>query len=128
MVMKFNNRIISLSFLVLAVSFVHTFADAAGNEKRTYTSSTLTGFSMYPTIKSGESIFYTNASLDELKLGDIVVFTDFVSGERVCHRIVEIKDGKAKSKGDNNRFRDRGFISNKNLVGKVTHIEGKSIS
>lgn len=126
--MKLNVRIFSLSVLVLVFSFTHSFADNSGNGNRTYRSSTLTGFSMYPTIKSGESIYYTDASLDELQLGDIVVFTDFISGERVCHRIVEIKDGKAKSKGDNNRFRDRGFISNKNLVGKVTHIEGQSIS
>jgi len=126
--MKPNARIILLAFFVLTISFARSYAETTGNERRTYKSSTLSGFSMYPTIKSGESIFYTNASLDDLKLGDIVVFTDFVSGERVCHRIVEIKNGKAKSKGDNNRFRDRGFISNKNLVGKVTHIEGQSLS
>lgn len=126
--MKPNARIILLAFFVLTISFARSYAETTGNERRTYKSSTLSGFSMYPTIKSGESIFYTNASLDDLKLGDIVVFTDFVSGERVCHRIVEIKNGKAKSKGDNNRFRDRGFISDKNLVGKVTHIEGQSIS
>ena len=126
--MKLNTRIFPLTLLLVLFSFTGLHAGNSATHAPCYTSSTLHGFSMYPTIKSGESILYTDATVDDLEPGDIVVFTDFVSGERVCHRIVEIKDGRAKSKGDNNRFRDRGFISNKNLVGKVTHIAGQSIS
>lgn len=126
--MKFNARTFLLTLLVVLFSFTSSFAENTASQAPRYTASRLHGFSMYPTIKSGESILYTNANVDDLEPGDIVVFTDFVSGERVCHRVVEIKNGKAKSKGDNNRFRDRGFISNKNLIGKVTHISGRSIS
>jgi signal peptidase I len=116
--------IIVLAFVFLASGFSQN-AEAANSAK--FYKSQLYGYSMYPTIKSGEYIFYKTADVAEVSEGDIVVFTDRKTGERVCHRVTAIMDGKLKTKGDNNRFSDRGFISNQNLLGVVTHVNGKSV-
>jgi signal peptidase I len=89
--------------------------------------SQLHGVSMHPTIKSGEYIVYQSVSIEELKPGDIIVFIDRRSGEKICHRVDSIESGLIKAKGDNNRFRDRGMITSENLIGRVTHISGQSV-
>ena len=80
---------------------------------------------MYPTIKSGEYVLYVKTTVQDLNNGDIIVYKDRFTGERVCHRVVNIIDGRVKAKGDNNRFRDRGFITDEELIGLVTHIKNK---
>jgi signal peptidase I len=116
--------IVVLMFVFLVSGFSQN-ADAANGSK--YFKSQLYGYSMYPTIKSGEFIFYKTASVTEIAEGDIVIFKDRKTGERVCHRVTAVVEGKLKTKGDNNRFSDRGFISNSNLLGVVTHVNGKSV-
>jgi len=126
--MKVLSRNIALLTVITSLLLSVTVGANAAYGEPPVVRSQLHGFSMYPTIKSGEFIVYRHTSVSDLKTGDIVVFVDTVSGERVCHRVVEIEDGKIKSKGDNNRFRDRGCISDSNLLGKVTHISGRSVS
>jgi signal peptidase I len=93
-----------------------------------YTRSKLHGFSMFPTIKSGESILYKKVPIEVIREGDIIVFRDQVTGGQVCHRVDAIDPtGTIKTKGDNNRFRDRGLITSENLIGLVTHINGESV-
>jgi len=126
--MKNSSRLILLFSVFVGLFSVSSLSVQAANAEPAVVRSQLHGFSMYPTIKSGEFIIYRKAYVSQLKPGDIVVFIDSVSGERVCHRVVEVEDGAVKSKGDNNRFRDRGMISDNNLLGKVTHIGGRSVS
>ncbi len=113
--------------LIFVVLFTLSFCSLSAYGEPPVVRSQLHGYSMYPTIQSGDFVVYRSTSFSDLQVGDIVVFQDNFTGERVCHRIVELDNNRAKSKGDNNRFRDRGFISNNNLIGKVTHIGGKSV-
>lgn len=126
--MKNLFRYVFLLLCVNSIAPITSQASALSASEPAVVRSQLHGFSMYPTIKSGDYVVYRKTQFSNLKPGDIVVFVDTSTGERVCHRIVEIEDGRAKSKGDNNRFRDRGFISDQNLLGKVTHIGGRSLS
>lgn len=63
---------------------------------------------------------------DEVKVGDIVVYDPnsdcFSSGGPIVHRIVDIRDGKIITKGDNeitNTKEDRCSVSQQNIKGKV---------
>jgi len=122
--MKSSKKALFL-FLGSALAFAIGSMSLTAAEGSQYYRSQLRGYSMHPTIKSGEFIVYKDVSVNELKEGDIIVYKDLRTGERVCHRVIAVNDGMVKAKGDNNRFRDRGFISNQNLLGLVTQINGK---
>ena len=59
------------------------------------------GNSMMPFIKDGrDSLIFSNLNLD-IRVGDAVL-AEIHKGVFVCHRIVEIKDGKVTLRGDGN--------------------------
>ena len=59
------------------------------------------GNSMMPFIKDGrDSLFFSNLNLD-IRVGEAVL-AEIHKGVFVCHRIVEIKDGKVTLRGDGN--------------------------
>lgn len=91
---------------------------------------TIVSPSMEPNIKVYDVIieFKVNDESD-LKVGDIITFyTDEIDtgGYTVTHRINEINviNGKRRyiTKGDNNQSVDNGFITYKDIVGKVKYI------
>ena len=114
-----------ISYLPVLCVIAYFLTVAGLSAQDQYFRSKLTGYSMYPTIKSGEYVLYVKTTVQDLNNGDIIVYKDRFTGERVCHRVVNIIDGRVKAKGDNNRFRDRGFITDEELIGLVTHIKNK---
>jgi hypothetical protein len=59
------------------------------------------GNSMMPFIKDGrDSLIFSNLNLD-IRVGEAVL-AEIHKGVFVCHRIVEIKDGKVTLRGDGN--------------------------
>lgn len=78
------------------------------------------GDSMLPNIKSGSRVYTDNSvKLNELRSGDIVVFQ--AEGNFVVHRFYR-KYSAFYTKGDNNPLKDRNYINEKTLVGKVVKI------
>lgn len=78
------------------------------------------GTSMYPAIKPGDIVFTDNKiNLGDLRDGDIIVFV--AEGDFVVHRLHK-KNGKIFTKGDNNPEKDKNYLNNKTLIGKVIKI------
>ena len=44
------------------------------------------GYSMYPFLKSGSKVLVKRVGLDDLKVGDIVVYK--TNGQTICHRVI----------------------------------------
>ena len=78
---------------------------------------------MLPTLENGRFVTYGKAHLADLSIGDIIIFKDLHTGERICHRVIEVHVGFVKTKGDANRFPDRVLVTDKNLIGKVVQVD-----
>ena len=85
---------------------------------------TIEGFSMYPTLRTGDWVDIDPALKQTLKAGDLIVFRK--EKQLVCHRLVEIfeKDGNTwvKTKGDTVKGGDP-LIGVHQVLGRVNRIE-----
>lgn len=78
--------------------------------------------SMSPSLNAGDLVVVVPASLDGLKVGDIVVFKSPLGGDQVCHRLIGIEQGSEitfLTKGDNNEDPDPFVLKSQDIVGKV---------
>lgn len=79
--------------------------------------------SMEPNLQIGDMVISKKTNEDEIKIGDIITFTDN-NKNIITHRVVDIiiKDGKKlyQTKGDNNSSIDVGVISIENIKGKYS--------
>ena len=80
--------------------------------------------SMEPTIPTHSvCLVKTNVDYAELEVGDVVVYTRETDGKRIVHRIIEITDDGAVTKGDANASDDGISVTADNLYAKyVAHI------
>ena len=78
--------------------------------------------SMSPAINTGDIIFVSPISFDNLKIGDVALFKPPQSNEMIAHRVVSIYDnGTYATKGDANtgQLYYQKSISSSNLYGVV---------
>ena len=88
----------------------------------TYGALVIGSSSMVGELNKGDVVIYKSGNKD-LKVGDVIVFKK--GNIQVVHRIIKI-DEKEKgyqifTKGDANQNPDEGFITEKDVVGKVEH-------
>ena len=87
--------------------------------------------SMEPALSVGQAVV-TTSDYQDLKVGDIVVFSYGESSRYICHRIVEINevDGQTRyvTKGDNNSTIDSRYVTAENILGKVIAVIKKPAS
>ncbi len=78
------------------------------------------GYSMFPTLKNGDTAHVEKCTPDKVKRGDILVFKH--NSKFIAHRYLKTKNENGHlyflAKGDNNRHYDSLF-NEKELVGKV---------
>ena len=96
----------------------------------------ITSDSMAPSLMEGDLIAWTPANIEDVEVGDVIVFKSLVSwpDERlVAHRVIEIQESFGKpalmTKGDANEWNDQSgphipepYITERNFVGKVLSI------
>ncbi len=77
--------------------------------------------SMYPSIKKGSLIFVKDIAFEDIKVKDVLTFTEEGSEKWFSHRVVEIdtENRAFKTKGDNNNIIDSGSTPYTAVVGKV---------
>jgi signal peptidase I len=89
------------------------------------------GHSMLPTLEGGDLVVIQGATLDQVHVGDIIVYNGLcsVSGESVIHRVIQITGSGLITKGDNNPEPDQylheianGPITQQCLEGKVVFV------
>ncbi len=86
------------------------------------------GTSMLPTLEGGDLVVIQNVPLDQIHVGDIVIYGPPCSalGESVVHRVVGITPQGLITKGDNNQETDQAFHI---AVSPITSqcLEGKAV-
>jgi signal peptidase I len=88
------------------------------------------GYSMLPTLEGGDLVVIQNVPMDQIHVGDIVVYNGLcsVGGESVVHRVVSITAAGLITKGDNNPENDQASgiafapITSQCLEGKVIFV------
>ena len=86
----------------------------------------MTGESMLPELKHWDMIY--SIKTNDIKVGDIIIFENS-KGIDVIHRVIEIKDGRYITKGDNNPWSDwKEVVTQENIKGKCIANEGKAAS
>ncbi len=88
------------------------------------------GISMLPTLEGGDLAVIQNVPIDQIHVGDIIVYNSLCSteGESVVHRVVAITSSGLITKGDNNAGTDQSLniasrpIAQDCLEGKVVFV------
>jgi len=117
-----NNTILVIP-LALAVAFlIFPFIAYYGNEIMVVTST-----SMLPALKPNDLIIVEPATIDQIKVGDIITFNSHIEHWGiVAHRAVEVtdRDGEIQisTKGDNIEREDGWHITESDLVGRVIEV------
>lgn len=83
--------------------------------------------SMEPNVSVYDVIIAVDTDISKIKVGDVITFIsdwDVTFGLTITHRVVAISktesgEYRLTTKGDNNGNPDGGFVTEKNLVGKV---------
>lgn len=92
--------------------------------------------SMTPTLMKGDLIAWTPSSINDIKIGDVIVFKSWLSWPEeklIVHRVVDIKKEFGKvalaTKGDANNYTDQAgphipepYVTEKNFIGKSISI------
>ena len=103
---------ISSIFLVLLIALISC--------RFTYGALVIGSNSMVNKIDKGDVVIFKQGN-DNLKVGDVIVFQK--GNIKVVHRIVKIDDKEESyqiyTKGDANQNIDEGFITKKDVIGKV---------
>jgi len=101
------------------IAFVHDFVEALLDDAMTLEIK-MQGYSMFPSLKNGETAHVEKCTPVEVKRGDILVFKH--KGKYIAHRLMQTKQENGQmffvAKGDNNRHYDPLFNENE-LIGKV---------
>lgn len=81
------------------------------------------GDSMRPLFRPGDRIVFIPCRAEELRRGDVIIFTPPDQGERVVHRVVSTGRGGIRTRGDANPRRDPGEVRQESLVGRAVYAE-----
>ncbi|WP_287588389.1 signal peptidase I [Candidatus Borrarchaeum sp.] len=84
------------------------------------------GQSMEPSIKDGEEVFFQKVTVEQIKIGDIILFKK--AGTLIGHRVlwkVKLKTTYFLTKGDNSYFADRP-IQARSVFAKVIELNSKN--
>jgi hypothetical protein len=73
---------------------------------------------MNPIFKSGDRLQIASCDLEEIRVGDVVVFISPEDGSKVVHRIISL-DSTIKTQGDNCNSEDDWVLSREHLLGRV---------
>ena len=73
--------------------------------------------SMEPSLKIGDLIIIRSCTKEDIQIGDIISFE--VENKIITHRIIDIIDGKYKTKGDNNNVEDDNIVEIDKIKGKL---------
>lgn len=77
---------------------------------------TLVGNSMYPLIKSGETVTIYKYNYEKLEVGDVIAYRQFeyhITVHRISSIMHDDSEMLLKTKGDNNKNED-SYLTNKN--------------
>ncbi len=85
---------------------------------------------MRPLFRPGDRIRFAPCRAEELRRGDVIIFTSPGQGERVVHRVVSTGPGGIRTRGDANPCADAWVLGKADLIGRAVAVErrGKVMS
>jgi len=83
----------------------------------------IVGPSMKPTLKPGDLLRVKPYQGAALKRGDIIVFHPPHENQLVTHRLVSVRGGELRVRGDNNSRTDPWLIPPESIVGRVSQVK-----
>jgi hypothetical protein len=81
------------------------------------------GESMRPLFQPGDRIRFVPCRIEDLRRGDVIIFTAPGGTERVVHRVVSTGPGGIRTRGDANSCRDAWSLSEDNIIGRAVTVE-----
>lgn len=82
--------------------------------------------SMEPAIDTNSLVIIKTCNVEDIELGDIVVYSSESRGVQVIHRVIEKLSAEGgdtfRTKGDANKAADTEIVNKSNIVGKVVTI------
>lgn len=82
---------------------------------------------MRPTFAPGDVLKVAPVGMEQVRVGDVVVFRAPGSGRLVVHRVIGIAGGGLVVRGDANRRADATPVTGSELVGKVTAVNRRGM-
>jgi signal peptidase I len=76
------------------------------------------GTSMAPAFRTGDNLLWVRAAVEDLEVGDIVLWETRAGGRYYAHRLIRIVDNILVTKGDNNPAPDEPVLATQ-LLGRV---------
>lgn len=124
---SFYRRLVLISIAIISIYFVTitTFQIAFGTSTPFMV---VVSNSMYPTLKINDIIVVKSVSIDEVNIGDVIVFRSPLNPRTpIVHRVMDIvvDEQGAKmiiTKGDRNPAPDPWTITEDLLIGKVVYV------
>lgn len=83
------------------------------------------GESMRPLFRPGDRIRFIPCRLEDLRQGDVIIFTPPGQEVRVVHRVVSKGPGSVRTKGDANPCPDTVVTRQEQIVGRALSVERK---
>ncbi|MBN1479897.1 signal peptidase I [candidate division KSB1 bacterium] len=80
------------------------------------------GFSMYPFIQDGDLVTLAVCDTNKIRVGDVVAIPHPACGNLIIHRIISLKNGLIRTKGDYNPFSD-GWIKREDILACVVRVQ-----
>ena len=81
------------------------------------------GESMRPLFRPGDRIVFVPCRVEDLRRGDVIIFTPPGGTERVVHRVVSKGSAGVRTQGDANPCRDTGYLRQDDIVGRAVSLE-----
>ncbi|MFH1866569.1 MAG: signal peptidase I [Patescibacteria group bacterium] len=112
---KIGGTILYLVFVLALIYFTPKFLSYALNTQ--YPLAAITSGSMWPALKQYDLIFIQGIDARQVKIGDIVVYTNQKKAFTI-HRVIELREDTIVTKGDANNVADKA-ISYEDIVGRL---------
>jgi len=81
------------------------------------------GESMRPLFRPGDRIHFAPCRIEEVRQGDVIIFTTPGQVERIIHRVVSTGPDGLRTKGDANPCRDTGNLRQEDIIGRAVSVE-----
>lgn len=113
-----------LIYIVIVVSIVYGLPKLLTRELHTsYPMAAITSGSMWPVLKVDDLVFIEGVNASDLKVGDIIVYHNYINNTLTIHRIVRFENGTIITKGDAN-FTEDAPVKPDDVIGRTVNIWG----
>lgn len=81
------------------------------------------GESMLPIFRPGDRVRFVPCRIEEVRQGDVIIFSAPGQEERIIHRVVSTGPGSIRTQGDANPCRDAWGLKQEDIVGRAVSVE-----